>query len=75
MSPDVVDMITEKVAEKSVLRSIPDDCFAMIRLPVSLSVLARLAEIAAKASPGSVMRQQGDWMLILHAPKREEVEP
>lgn len=71
MSADVVDLIAEKVAEMSVLRTIPDDCFAMIRLPVSISTFAAFAEVAAKASPGSVTRQQGDWMLILHAPKKE----
>ena len=74
MSADVVDMIAERVAEMSVLRTIPDDCFAMIRLPVSISVFASFARVAEKSSPGCVTRQEGPWVLILHAPK-QEVEP
>lgn len=71
MSPDVVDLIAERVAEMSVLRTIPDDCFAMIRLPVSISSFAAFAKVAEKMSPKCVTRQEGDWMLILHAPKKE----
>ena len=71
MSPDVVDLIAEKVAEMSVLRSIPDDCFSMIRLPVPISTFAAFTKVASKLSRDCVMRQEGDWMLMLHAPKKE----
>ena len=40
MSPDVVDLIAERVAEMSVLRTIPDDCFAMI---IRIPTLARMS--------------------------------
>lgn len=52
-------------------RTIPDDCFAMIRLPVSITALAGFVKVASKLSRDCVMRQEGDWMLILHAPKKE----
>lgn len=71
MSADVVDLIAERVAEMSVLRTIPDDCFAMIRLPVSISSFAAFAKVAEKMSPKCVTRQEGPWMLILHAQKKE----
>lgn len=71
MSEDILDMIADKVAEMSALRNIPDDCFAMIRLPVSISSFARFARAAEKMSPRCVTRQEGPWMLLLHATKGE----
>jgi hypothetical protein len=58
-------------AEKKTEKPIPDDCFAMIRVPVSLTALAGFVKVASKLSRDCVMRQEGDWMLILHAPKKE----
>jgi hypothetical protein len=72
MSADHIDALVEKLAEKSAVQSIPDNCFAMIRVPVSLTALAGFANIAAKMHPGCVMRQVGHFMLMLHPEKKED---
>jgi hypothetical protein len=72
MSADHIDALVEKLAEKSAVQSIPDNCFAMIRVPVSLTALAGFAKIAAKMHPGCVMRQVGQFMLMLHPEKKED---
>ncbi len=72
MSSDVVDTIVERLAEMSFLRNIPDECFAMIRLPVSLTAFAEFAKASEKMSPGCVTRQEGQFLLILHPEKKED---
>ena len=51
--------------------NVPDNCFAVIRVPVSLTALAAFAKIASKISRGCVMRQEGQFMLMLHHEKKE----
>ena len=72
MSADTVDTIMEKLSEKTAIQRIPDNCFALIRVPVSLTALAGFAKIAAKMHPGCVMRQVGQFMLMLHPEKKED---
>lgn len=72
MSADVVDAIVERLAEMSVMRNIPSDCFAMIRLPVSVTSFAAFANAAEKMSPGCVTRQEGKFLLLLHPQKKED---
>lgn len=52
--------------------AVPDNCFAMIRLPVSLTAFAEFAKASEKMSPGCVTRQEGQFLLILHAKKKED---
>jgi hypothetical protein len=72
MSADVVDAIVERLAEMSVMRNIPDECFAMIRLPVSIPHFCGFARAAERMSPGCVTRQEGQFLLILHPKKKED---
>ncbi len=48
---------------------IPDNCFAMIRLPVSIPDFARFARVAEKMSPNCVTKQSGEFLMVMHAPK------
>jgi hypothetical protein len=73
MSADVVDTIVERLAEMSVMRNIPNECFAMIRLPVSVTAFAEFAKASEKIAPGCVTRQEGQFLLILHPKKKEDV--
>jgi hypothetical protein len=51
--------------------SVPDDCFVMIRLPVSVTAFAEFAKASEKIAPGCVTRQEGQFLLILHTKKKE----
>jgi hypothetical protein len=57
---------------QEILMPVPANCFALIRLPVSVTAFAKFAEIAEKISPGAVTRQVGQFMLMLHPKKKED---
>jgi len=50
---------------------IPDNCFALIRLPVSIPDFSAFARVAEKMSPRCVTSQSGPFLLIMHAEKKE----
>lgn len=50
---------------------IPDNCFAMIRLPVPVSDFASFARLAERMSPNCVTKQCGEFLMVMHAPKEE----
>lgn len=51
---------------------IPENCFAIIRLPVSIPDFAAFARVCERVSPKCVTSQSGPFMLILHAEKKED---
>ena len=48
---------------------IPDNCFAMIRLPLSFSVFSSFYRAAERISPNCVTKQIGQLLMFMHAPK------
>ena len=51
---------------------IPENCFAIIRMPVSIPDFAAFARVCERVSPKCVTTQSGPFMLILHAGKKED---
>jgi hypothetical protein len=51
---------------------IPENCFAIIRMPVSIPDFAAFARVCERVSPKCVTTQSGPFMLILHAEKKED---
>lgn len=54
---------------------IPADCFALIRLPISIPDFASFSRICERMSPNCVARQCGEFLLISHAEKKPESQP
>lgn len=50
---------------------IPENCFAIIRLPVCIPGFAAFARACERVSPKCVMSQSGPFMLIMHGDKKE----
>lgn len=58
-----------RALQESLKMGIQDDCFAMIRLPVSISNFTSFARVCERISPNCVTTQTGDFVFIMHAPK------
>jgi len=55
-----------EMIERNMKFGIPDNCFAMIRLPVSASGFTAFARAAEKISPRCVTRTHGEFLMVLH---------
>lgn len=64
-----MERMMRKACEGTV--KIPENCFAIIRLPVTATAFSGFALVCEKMSPKCVTSQYGEFLMVMHAEKKE----